>query len=226
MMGAPACLPANFAMLPLHDLLLFAGASLLLVLTPGPNMLYLISRSICQGRTAGVVSLMGVVLGFFVHMLAASLGLTALFMAVPLAYEALKWAGAAYLLWMAWQAMRPGAASPFAQTTHLPPESPRRLFAMGLFTSILNPKVAIFYLSIFPQFVSAEHGSVFWQSISLGLIQITTSFSVNLLITLSAARIALWFAHRPQWLRVQRYVMGSVLALLALRLATEPRKGG
>jgi hypothetical protein len=81
-----------------------------------------------------------------------------------MAFEALKWAGAAYLLWMAWQALRPGGESPFEQTTTLPPESPRRLFAMGLFTSILNPKVAIFYLSIFPQFVSAEHGSVFWQS--------------------------------------------------------------
>ena len=100
-------------MMPVHDLLVFAGASLLLVLTPGPNMLYLISRSLCQGRAAGVISLAGVVLGFFVHMLAASLGITALFMAVPLAFEVLKWAGAAYLLWMAWQAVRPGGASPF-----------------------------------------------------------------------------------------------------------------
>ncbi len=93
-------------MLPAHDLLLFAGASLLLVLTPGPNMLYLLSRSLCQGRSAGVISLAGVVLGFFVHMLAASLGLTALFMAVPMAFELLKWAGALYLLYMAWQALR------------------------------------------------------------------------------------------------------------------------
>ena len=211
-------------MVPLHDLLLFAGASLLLVLTPGPNMLYLISRSICQGRTAGVTSLAGVVLGFFVHMLAASLGLTALFMAVPMAFEALKWAGAAYLLWMAWQALRPGGASPFAQTTQLPPESPRKLFAMGLFTSILNPKVAIFYLSIFPQFVSAEHGSVFWQSVTLGMVQIATSFSVNLLITLFAARIAQWFQHNPHWLRAQKWVMGTVLAGLAVRLALEQRR--
>ena len=211
-------------MVPLHDLLLFAGASLLLVLTPGPNMLYLISRSICQGRTAGVTSLAGVVLGFFVHMLAASLGLTALFMAVPMAFEALKWAGAAYLLWMAWQALRPGGASPFEQTTTLPPESPRKLFAMGLFTSILNPKVAIFYLSIFPQFVSAEHGSVFWQSVTLGMVQIATSFSVNLLITLFAARIAQWFQHNPHWLRAQKWVMGTVLAGLAVRLALEQRR--
>jgi threonine/homoserine/homoserine lactone efflux protein len=211
-------------MIPAHELLVFAGASLLLVLTPGPNMLYLISRSICQGRGAGVVSLAGVVLGFFVHMLAASLGITALLMAVPLAFEVLKWAGAAYLLWMAWQALRPGGASPFAQTVELPPESPRKLFAMGLFTSILNPKVAVFYLSIFPQFVSAEHGSVFWQSMTLGSIQVATSFSVNLLITLFAARIALWFQHNPHWLRAQKWVMGAVLGGLAVRLAMEQRR--
>lgn len=211
-------------MVPVHDLLVFAGASLLLVLTPGPNMLYLISRSICQGRSAGVVSLAGVVLGFFVHMLAASLGLSALFMAVPLAFDLLKWAGAAYLLWMAWQALRPGGSSPFAQTVELPPESPRKLFAMGLLTSILNPKVAIFYLSIFPQFVSTEHGSVFWQSVTLGMVQIATSFSVNLLITLFAARIALWFKDNPHWLRVQKWVMGAVLGGLALRLAMEQRR--
>ena len=212
------------SMLPTQDLLVVAGASLLLVLTPGPNMLYLISRSICQGRGAGVISLAGVVLGFFVHMLAASLGLTALFMAIPLGFELLKWAGAAYLLWMAWQAVRSGGSSPFEQTTTLPNESPRKLFAMGLFTSILNPKVAIFYLSIFPQFVNAAHGSVFWQSITLGLIQVTTSFTVNLLITLFAAQIALWFSGNPHWLRAQKWVMGTVLAGLAVRLALEQRR--
>lgn len=211
-------------MLPLRDLLVFAGACLLLVLTPGPNMLYLISRSICQGRSAGVVSLAGVVLGFFMHMLAASLGLTALFMAVPLAFEVLKWVGAAYLLWMAWQAVRPGGASPFDASVSLPAESPRKLFAMGLFTSILNPKVAIFYLSIFPQFVSAAHGSVFWQSVTLGMVQITTSFTVNLLITLFASEIALWFQGNPHWLRAQKWVMGTVLAGLAVRLAVEQRR--
>ncbi|CAB5705894.1 Homoserine/homoserine lactone efflux protein [Delftia tsuruhatensis] len=210
-------------MLALNDLLVFAGASLLLVLTPGPNMLYLISRSLCQGRQAGVVSLAGVVLGFFVHMLCASLGLTALFMAVPLAFDLLKWAGALYLLYMAWQAVRPQGRSPF-EATALPPESPRRLFTMGLVTSILNPKVAIFYLSIFPQFVSPEHGSVLTQSLVLGMVQITTSFSVNLLITLFAARIAAWFAHNPHWLRVQKWVMATVLAGLALRLAAEQRR--
>lgn len=210
-------------MIPFNDLLLFAGAALLMVLTPGPNMIYLISRSICQGRRAGVISLFGVIAGFLVHMLAAAAGLTALFMAVPLAYELLKWFGAAYLLYLAWQAVRPGARSPF-EARSLPVDPPRKLFLMGFLTNLLNPKIAVFYLSIFPQFVSAGHGSLFTQSIVLGLTQISISFSINLCIALFAARMAAWFASNPRWLAVQRYVMGFVLAALAVRLVTEQRR--
>ena len=209
--------------MPAHDVLMFAAACLLMVLTPGPNMIYLISRSICQGRKAGVTSLLGVVAGFFVHMLAAAIGLTAVFLAVPLAYEALKWAGALYLLWMAWLAVRPGARSPF-EARELLPDAPSRLVLMGFLTSVLNPKVAMFYLSIFPQFISPEHGSLFIQSILLGLTQISVSFTVNLLIALFASGIAVWFVRNPLWLAVQRYVMGGVLAALAVRLMLEQRK--
>ena len=210
-------------MIPFNELLLFAGAALLMVLTPGPNMIYLISRSISQGLKAGIVSLIGVVTGFLVHMLAAALGLTALFLAVPLAYEILKWAGALYLIWLAWQAVRPGARSPF-ESKALPNDSASKLFAMGFFTNLLNPKVAVFYLAILPQFISAEHGSVLSQSIELGLIQISISFVVNLLIALSAASIASWFYRNPTWLVIQRYLMGFVLAALAIRLALEQRR--
>ena len=209
--------------MPAHDVLMFAAACLVMVLTPGPNMIYLISRSICQGRKAGVTSLLGVVAGFFVHMLAAAIGLTAVFLAVPLAYEALKWAGALYLLWMAWQAVRPGSRSPF-EARELLPDAPSRLVLMGFLTSVLNPKVAMFYLSIFPQFISPEHGSLFIQSILLGLTQISVSFTVNLLIALFASGIAVWFVRNPLWLAVQRYVMGGVLAALAVRLMLEQRK--
>jgi threonine/homoserine/homoserine lactone efflux protein len=212
-----------FLMIPVSDLAVFAGAALLMVLTPGPNMIYLISRSICQGRSAGFVSLTGVVAGFLVHMFAAALGLTALFMAVPLAYEALKWAGAAYLLYLAWQAVKPGARSPF-QAKELPIDSTTKLFSMGFFTSILNPKIAVFYLSIFPQFVSPEHGSVFLQSVILGVTQISISGTVNGLIVVFSGTLAVWFAKNPQWLAIQRYVMGFVLAALAVRLATEQRR--
>lgn len=210
-------------MIPAHDLLIFAAACLLMVLTPGPNMIYLISRSICQGRKAGVTSLVGVVSGFFVHMFAAAAGLTAVFLAVPMAYEALKWAGALYLLWMAWQALKPGARSPF-EAQELAPDSSPKLVLMGFMTSVLNPKVAVFYLSVFPQFISPEHGSMFTQSILLGLTQISVSFTVNLLIALFASGIAVWFVRNPLWLAVQRYVMGFVLAGLAVRLMLEQRK--
>lgn len=210
-------------MIPAHEWLLFTGAALLMVLTPGPNMIYLISRSICQGRMAGVTSLVGVVAGFLVHMTAAAVGLTALFMAVPLGYDLLKWAGAAYLLWMAWHAVKPGARSPF-EARELPPDSPAKLVMMGFLTSVLNPKVAMFYLSILPQFISPEHGSLLAQSLMLGLTQITVSFSVNLLIALFAAGLSAWFVRYPLWLMVQRYVMGFVLAGLALRLVQEQRK--
>lgn len=210
-------------MVPATDLLLFAGAALLMVLTPGPNMIYLISRSICQGRKAGVVSLFGVAAGLLVHVFTAAVGLTAMFLAVPLAYELLKWAGAAYLLWLAWQAVRPGARSMF-EPKQLQADSRPRLFLMGFLTSVLNPKIAVFYLSVFPQFVSPEHGSVFVQSVALGLTQISVSFSVNLLIALFAAGIAAWFAENPRWIAVQRYVMGFVLGGLAVRLVLEQRR--
>ncbi|MFO2463679.1 LysE family translocator [Pseudomonas sp. 15FMM2] len=210
-------------MIPLNELLIFAAASLLLVLTPGPNMIYLISRSICQGRKAGVVSLLGVVAGFFVHLVAAAAGLTAVFLAVPMAYEMLKWAGAVYLLWLAWQAVKPGARSPF-EARQLPPDSTRKLVTMGFLTSALNPKIAVFYLSVFPQFITPEHGSVFIQSLLLGFTQISVSFMVNLLISLFAASIAGWFINNPAWLSVQRYFMGFVLAALAVRLMLEQRR--
>ena len=210
-------------MIPVQELLMFAAAALLMVLTPGPNMIYLISRSICQGRAAGVISLLGVIAGFVVHMLAAAIGLTALFLAIPLAYEVLKWAGAAYLLYLAWQAVKPGARSPF-EARDLPEDPPRKLFLMGFLTNVLNPKIAVFYLSIFPQFVSPEHGSVFVQSLVLGSTQIAVSFTVNLLIALSAAKLAAWFLRNPRWLAAQRYFMGFVLAGLALRIASEQRR--
>jgi len=210
-------------MMPVHELLIFAAACLLMVLTPGSNMIYLISRSICQGRKAGVTSLIGVVGGFFVHMFAAAAGLTAVFLAVPMAYEVLKWAGALYLLWMAWQALKPGARSPF-EAQELAPDSSSKLVLMGFMTSVLNPKVAVFYLSVFPQFINPDYGSMFTQSILLGLTQISVSFTVNLLIALFASGIAVWFVRNPRWLMLQRYVMGFVLGALAVKLMLEQRR--
>lgn len=207
-------------MFTLHELLLFALASLVLVLTPGPNMVYCVSRSLTQGPRAGLLSLAGVVLGFAVHLLAASLGLTALLLAVPLAFDAIRIAGALYLLWMAWQAVKPGGAAPF-QARLLQRHGPRKLFAMGFMTNVLNPKVAMFYLSFFPQFLHPERGHWLLQCLALGAIQIAVSGGVNALLVVGAGRVSRFLNRSPRWIAAQRWFMGTVLAALALRLLTE-----
>ena len=209
-------------MIPTNDLLLFAGAALLMVLTPGPNMIYLISRSICQGRKAGVVSLFGVIAGFLVHMLAAAIGLTALLLAVPLAYEALRWAGAAYLLWLAWQALRPGARSLF-EPRQLPPDSTTRLFVMGFLTNALNPKVALFILAFLPQFTDPARGPLPLQIGVLGLIFIAATVLVFGAFSLLAGVIGDWFRRSPRAQRLLNRAAGLIFAGLALKLALTVR---
>ena len=141
----------------LSSLLGFALVALTMVLTPGPNMIYLISRSITQGPMAGIISLGGVALGFVFYMLCAAFGITALLFAIPYAYDALRLAGAAYLLWLAWQALRPNGRSPF-QVRKLAVDGPRKLFAMGFVTNLLNPKIAMLYLALLPQFIDPGSG--------------------------------------------------------------------
>jgi threonine/homoserine/homoserine lactone efflux protein len=201
----------------------FALVSLGIVLTPGPNMIYLISRSITQGPGAGLVSLGGVALGFVFYMLCAAFGITALLFAVPYAYDVLRLAGAAYLSWLAWQAVRPNGRSPF-QVKKLAVDGPRKLFAMGFITNLLNPKIAMLYLALLPQFIDPGTGSVLTQSLALGSIQIVISVGVNAMIALAAGSTALFLGARPTWLKVQRWLMGTVLAGLALRMALETRR--
>ena len=191
-----------------------------LVLTPGPNMIYLVSRSITQGRRAGFISLLGVAAGFFTYLGAAAAGLATVFVVVPAAYTVLKLAGAAYLLHLAWQAIRPGGVTAFA-ARELPVDRPRRLFTMGLVTNLLNPKIAILYVSLLPQFIDPEGASVALQSIVLGATQIAIALTVNALIVIFAGGLARFLAMRPTWMRVQRYLMGAVLGGLAIRLVTD-----
>jgi threonine/homoserine/homoserine lactone efflux protein len=207
----------------LTNLLAFAFVALGMVLTPGPNMIYLISRSIIQGRVAGLISLGGVALGFVFYMLCAAFGLTALVFAVPYAYDALRLTGAAYLLWLAWAALRPGRRSPF-EVKALPVDSPRRLFAMGLLTNLLNPKIAMLYLSLLPQFIDLHTGSVLSQSLALGSTQIMISVTVNAAIAMMAGSIAAFLKAHPSWALIQRWLMGTVLAGLAVRMAVESRR--
>jgi threonine/homoserine/homoserine lactone efflux protein len=184
----------------------FALVALVMVLTPGPNMIYLLSRSICQGRAAGLISLGGIALGFVIYLLCAALGLTAIFLSVPLAYDALRLAGVIYLLYLAWQAVKPNGRS-LLQVRELPIASPRRLFGMGFFTSLLNPKIAILYVSLLPQFIRPEQGSVLTQSLVLGSTQIAISVSVNAIIVFMAGGVAMFFASRPTWQTIQRWLM-------------------
>ncbi len=207
----------------LSALLGFALVSFGLVLTPGPNMIYLISRSITQGSAAGIVSLGGVALGFVFYMLCAAFGITAFLFAVPFAYDALRLAGAAYLLWLAWQAVKPNGRSPF-QVRELKVDGPRKLFAMGFVTNLLNPKIAMLYLALLPQFIDPAQGSVLAQSLMLGSIQIVISVSVNAMIALTAGSITAFLGTRPSWLLVQRWLMGTVLAGLAIKMALEAKR--
>jgi len=204
-------------------LIAFGLVALGLVITPGPNMIYLVSRSLSQGPRAGLVSLIGVGLGFIIYMLLAAFGITAIFVAVPYAYDALRLAGAGYLLYLAWQALKPGGRSPF-ELRELPQDGPHKLIFMGLMTNLLNPKAAMLYLALLPQFVDPGRGSVLLQSVLLGSLQIVISLTVNGIIAATAGSISSFLAQSPRWLMLQRWLMGTVLAGLAVNMLRESRR--
>lgn len=208
---------------------------LVLVLTPGPNMIYLVSRSLSQGRRAGLVSLLGTLTGFVIYMTLANLGLSGVFATTPVAYDAVRIAGTLYLFYLAWQALRPGGMAVFettaettAQTTaeaiteataETPRDSGVKLYRMGLVTNLLNPKAAILYLALIPQFIDLARGDVTGQGFLLGGIQICESGTVNASIVLAAAGIAAFLNARPSWLRWQRRATGILLAVVGLTIA-------
>jgi threonine/homoserine/homoserine lactone efflux protein len=204
-------------------LLAFAALAVGMVLTPGPNMIYMISRAITQGRVAGLISFAGVVVGFIFYMLCAAFGITALVFAVPYAYDAMRFAGVVYLLWLAFDAVRPGGRSPF-QLRKMPIASRKRLFTMGLLTNLFNPKIAIFYLALLPNFIDPA-GSVLLQSLTLGTLHILISITLNTIIACAAGSIAGFLAVRPGWLLAQRWAMGTMLGALAVNIALEKSRG-
>lgn len=211
-------------MIPFNEILFFALAALILVVSPGPNMIYLISRTLTQGRKAGLISLVGVICGFLFHIIMVSYGLTAILFAVPFAYIILKTLGVIYLLYLAFQAIKPNSKNIFETSSHLPLDKPRKLFAVGFLTNVLNPKVAVFYLSFFPQFIKPVYGSVLAQSLQLGFTQIIVSFGINFIIVLSAAKVATFFSGKPTWLKIQKWFMASVLTGLAIKMAFSKAK--
>ena len=209
-------------MIPLATWLLFVLAVIALVATPGPNVLYLVSRTLAQGRGAGFVSLAGTSSGFLLHALAAAFGLSALLAAVPVAYDTIRIAGAVYLAWLAWTTWNspdvvaaPGAAAR-ASTV--------KLYRDGLVTSILNPKVAMFQLALFPQFVDPANGSVLAQSLVLAATQVVINVVGDSIFVFGAAGVRRWFSTRPAWSAWSRRILAGVFAALAARLALDDRR--
>jgi threonine/homoserine/homoserine lactone efflux protein len=199
----------------------FAAVAFLMALSPGPNLLYLASRSLCQGRAAGFASLGGVCTGMFCYMLATAAGLSALFNAVPAAYDAVRWAGAAYLIWLAYKVLTRQSSA--LVPTALPWESRGRLYRRGLLTCLLNPKVVVTYGVLLPQFLDPGSAHVLSQTVVLGLVQIAAAASAHSLVILVAAAVASVVSRHRGFVTIQRYLLGSVLAALAVRLAFERR---
>lgn len=206
-----------------QTLLVFAALSFGLAATPGPNMLYLVSRALAQGTGAGLVSLVGCQFGSLVIMLCAAAGLTAALFAVPYAWDVLRIGGAVYLAFLAWQCLRPGGQPIFAPRA-MPREPTARLFSVGFATAALNPKVALFYMAVLPPFIDPARGSVFVQGAALGAVQIGVAIVFDGLLVYGAAGVARFLGARPGWMAAQRWVLGGALGLIAVKLATEGRR--
>lgn len=207
----------------IETLLVFAALSFGLAATPGPNMLYLVSRAIAQGTGAGMVSLLGCQVGSLVIMLCAAAGLTAALFAVPYAWDVLRLGGAAYLAWLAWQCLRPGGQPIFAPRA-MPREPAARLFSVGFATAALNPKVALFYVAVLPPFIDPARSDVFTQGVALGAVQIAVAIIFDGVLVYGAAGVARFLGTRPGWMAAQRWILGTALALIAVRLASDGRR--
>jgi threonine/homoserine/homoserine lactone efflux protein len=209
-------------MVDLSTLALFGVAALALTMTPGPDMLLIASRSASQGKAAGFATLAGIQVGTYCHALAAAFGLSQLFLIVPHAYDAVRYAGAAYLLYLAWKTVRSGAV------TTSPESGAARhaigtMFRQGLLTNLLNPKMALFVLALFPQFVQPEAGSVALQILVLATVLNAIGLMVNGAVIFGASRLGRVFSGQGRFRRLPQYFLGAVFAGLATRLAFDSR---
>jgi threonine/homoserine/homoserine lactone efflux protein len=205
-----------------HALLLFVVAGLVLNFTPGPDLLYITARSLGQGWRAGAASSFGIAAGCLVHTAAAALGISALLAASPVAYDAIRLCGAAYLIWLGVQALRTRALP--AAVAGLPAESLRRVFWQGFVTNVLNPKVALFFLAFLPQFADPARGAFALQVLVLGLVFIFNGLWVCLLVARSAAAMADWAQRRAGAMNWIQRGSGALLVGLGLHLAVNGRQ--
>jgi threonine/homoserine/homoserine lactone efflux protein len=198
-------------------LLVFAGAALALLVIPGPAVLYIVTRGIEQGRTAALVSMLGIQAGALVHVAAAAIGLSALLLRSATAFTAVKYAGAAYLVFLgvrkllARERLEPGRERP--------PRRLRRLFGEGVVVNMLNPKAALFFFAFLPQFVDPDAGAVGFQMAVLGVLFVLIAVVSDGAYALAAGTAGSWLRTSPRFLRAERWVGGSVLVGLGLTTA-------
>ncbi len=206
----------------LPTLTTFMVAALALNFTPGPDMLYVIARSVGQSRAAGIASALGIGAGTLVHTIAAALGLSALLMSLPVAFEVVKWAGALYLIYLGIKTLRSKGA--LAAEVPVKIEDLGKVFQQGVLTNVLNPKVALFFLAFLPQFVDRNRGPLALQFIVLGLLFNTSGMAVNIGVALLSSSAGSWLRTRPGFSRAQAWFTGGVFVALGLRLALTERR--
>jgi threonine/homoserine/homoserine lactone efflux protein len=198
----------------------FLVAAFALNLAPGPDMLYVIGRSVGQGRKAGIVSSLGVFVGCWVHILAAAFGIAALLRSSPVAFSAVRYAGAAYLIYLGIKML---AQKTDLASQQLKAESLGAIFRQGAITNVLNPKVAIFFLAFLPQFIDAHRGSVALQIVVLGLIFNVGGTLVNLAVAYAGGTLGELLRRNQSIARLQRRFTGLIFVGLGLRLAWQKR---
>lgn len=206
----------------LHNLWFFIMAGLLLNLTPGPDVLYIVGRSVSQGRSAGIVSALGIGVGCLFHVVAAACGFSALMFAWPMAYDLVRYAGAAYLVWLGVRALR---SKSIAMDVRIMASTPLwTIFRQGALTNMLNPKVALFFLAFLPQFAEPANGPLAPQILTLGLIFDFNGTLVCLGYALVASRLGDWLKSRYDVSTWLNRLTGGLFVALGLRLALFERK--
>lgn len=211
-------------MMDFSTIALFSLAAFALTTTPGPDMLLLASRSVAEGRLAGLATWVGIAIGTYCHALAAAFGLSQLFLAVPVAYDIVRWAGAAYLLYLAWKAFTSKAKVEGKLDVSRRNRSLTTMARQGFFTNLLNPKMAIFVLALFPQFVQPEAGSVAVQIMVLATILNLIGLFVNGAVILAASRASAMLTGSSKVKNLSQYILGTVFAGLAARLAFDTQR--
>lgn len=196
---------------------LFIGVSWALILSPGPDMLYVITRGMAHGRRAGVLSAIGVVCGILVHTSAAAFGLTLILRTSALAFLIVKFVGAAYLLYLGIKAWRD--KSTFTLQTADPIAKSSTLFWQGVLSNVLNPKIAIFFLAFLPQFVDRASSHITLQMVILGLMFAGFGLCFLLVVGYSSGTIGKWLTYRPQYAQFFQRLAGGILIGLGIRLA-------